>query len=145
MTTLGNFYFVGQAAQMVEAHATNKPFGKTIEHPMFQTIGYGAAAVAHLTKGELIKSFDNVARATMLGTGIPYTPYSMTRKGVMNYFEDPKAKDYLTSDEKKTWKEIQEEKKLRSEEKKGAMSYEQKEERAKQQAEKMRKQISKYN
>jgi hypothetical protein len=145
MTTIGNFYFVGQAAQMIEAHATNKPFGKTIEHPMFQTVGYGAAAVAHLGKGELIKSFDNVARATMLGTGIPYTPYSMTRKGVMNYFEDPKAKDYLTSDEKKTWKEIQEEKKLRREEKKGAMSYEQKEERAKQQAEKMRKQISKYN
>jgi hypothetical protein len=76
MTTLGNFYGLGQFAGMVEAHATNKPYGKTIEHPVIQTASIAANALAHFGKGEMIKSGDKALQTTMRLGGIPLFPYT---------------------------------------------------------------------
>jgi hypothetical protein len=61
---------------MVEAHATNKPYGKTIEHPVIQTASIAANALAHFGKGEMIKSGDKALQTTMRLGGIPLFPYT---------------------------------------------------------------------
>ena len=75
-TTLGNIYFVGQAANMFSAYRSNKPFGKTIEHPALQTVGYGMKTLAQLSKGEFGKALDSGIQTSFRVTGAPLFPYT---------------------------------------------------------------------
>jgi predicted heme/steroid binding protein len=82
LNTLGNIYFVGQFSQMVDANIRNKPFGKSVEHPVFQTVGIAAKGVADLTKGDVFKAADGAIQTGMRVMGAPLWPYTnIVRKG----------------------------------------------------------------
>jgi hypothetical protein len=82
LNTVGNVYFAGQFAQMVDANIRNKPFGKSVEHPVFQTASIAAKGVADLSKGDLFKSADAAIQTSMRIIGAPLWPYTnVVRKG----------------------------------------------------------------
>ena len=82
LNTVGNVYFAGQFAQMVDANIRNKPFGKSVEHPVFQTAAIAAKGVADLSKGDLFKSADAAIQTSMRIIGAPLWPYTnIVRKG----------------------------------------------------------------
>ena len=82
MNALGNFYFVGQAAGMVEANLTNKPFGKTIEDPLIQTASIAMRGVSELLSGEVAKGMDSGIQTAFRTKGLPLFPY-------MNFVRKP--------------------------------------------------------
>ena len=86
MTTLGNFYGIGQFASMVEANMTNKPFGKNLGHPVLQNFELAASALAHLGKGEIMKAGDKGLQTAMRLGGIPLFPYMTGRRLVKGAF-----------------------------------------------------------
>lgn len=82
LNTMGNVYFAGQFAQMVDANLRNKPFGKSVEHPVFQTVGISAKAVADLTKGNFWKATDGALQTGFRVLGAPLWPYTnIVKKG----------------------------------------------------------------
>jgi hypothetical protein len=82
LNTVGNVYFAGQFAQMVDANIRNKPFGKQIEHPVFQTVGIAAKGVADMTKGDFWKATDAGLQTGFRVIGAPLWPYTnIVRKG----------------------------------------------------------------
>ena len=88
MTTLGNFYGIAQASQMFMAHRENKPFGKSIEHPVFQSASLVLNGMSHLSKGELLKAGDKGLQGMMRLGGIPLFPYTTGRRIVKGTFGD---------------------------------------------------------
>ena len=82
LNTMGNVYFAGRFAQMVDANLRNKPFGKSVEHPVFQTVGISAKAVADLTKGNFWKATDGALQTGFRVLGAPLWPYTnIVKKG----------------------------------------------------------------
>ena len=82
LNTMGNVYFAGQFAQMVDANLRNKPFGKSVEHPVFQTVGISAKAIADLTKGNFWKATDGALQTGFRLIGAPLWPYTnIAKKG----------------------------------------------------------------
>jgi hypothetical protein len=82
LNTVGNVYFAGQFAQMVDANIRNKPFGKSVDHPVFQTVGISAKALADLSKGNFWKATDGALQTGFRVMGAPLWPYTnIVKKG----------------------------------------------------------------
>jgi hypothetical protein len=82
LNTIGNVYFAGQFAQMVDANIRNKPFGKSVDHPVFQTVGISAKALADLSKGNFWKATDGALQTGFRVIGAPLWPYTnIVKKG----------------------------------------------------------------
>ena len=89
LNTVGNVYFAGQFAQMVDANIRNKPFGTSVEHPVFQTVGISAKALANLTKGEFGKALDGSLQTGFRLIGAPLWPYTnIVKKGTKSVLDD---------------------------------------------------------